>query len=801
MKDENTADGPPQTHPSRGLTEPEVIHLRDQFGFNEIPEERRHPFIKLFSYFWGPIPWMIETAAMLSAFLSHWEDFSIILILLFVNSGVGFLQERKAENAIDLLKRRLSPNALVLRNGTWEDIPARELVPGDFVHLRLGNIVPADCRLFRGKYILLDESALTGESLPVEKKTGDLVYSSSIVRQGEMDALVESIGEATYFGKTTRLLQVKSPRSHFQKAVVRIGNYLILLAVILVSLVSVASILRSEPVLETLQFALILIVAAIPAALPAVMTITLAVGAVVLARGEAIVSRLTSIEEIAGVDILCCDKTGTLTQNHLTIGSITTFSEVTEVEVIHIAALASRIESEDPIDLAILSHAATLASEATGTSLLEQIDFTPFDPVSKLSRATIRDSKGNTFEAVKGAPQAIAALTQADTDLSSRVDHCTLTYAEKGYRSLGVARTDSKGIWHYLGMIAIFDPPREDSATMVAQAQDLGVRVKMITGDHIAIAREISGQLGLGNNIIPQSAFIDGSVTNLKKQLEDADGFAQVFPESKFQIVKILQEGNHIVGMTGDGVNDAPALREADAGIAVAGAADAAKSAADIVLTKPGLSVIIDAIKESRAVFRRMENYAVYRIAETVRVLIFLSLSIILLGFYPITAVMIVFLAILNDLPIMMIAYDHALVGTKPVRWQMSRILVLSTILGALGVISSFLLLLILNNYFGLDVSVIRTLIFLKLAVAGHMTIYLARTGQQHFWEKPYPSLNLFVTIEVTQIFATLLAVYGIIIFPIGWTSALLIWGYALSFFFVNDLVKVKLFRFIHPYS
>jgi H+-transporting ATPase len=801
MRGENTVDGPSQTRPSQGLTDPEVIRFRDRFGFNEIPEEKKNPFLRLISYFWGPIPWMIEIAALLSAILSHWEDFGIILILLLVNSGVGFFQERKAENAIDLLKQRLAPNALVLRNGTWKDIPARELVPGDFVHLRPGNIVPADCRLFRGKYILLDESALTGESLPVEKKTGDLAYSSSIVRQGEMDALVESIGEATYFGKTTRLLQVKSPRSHFQKAVVRIGNYLILLAVILVSLVSVVSILRSVPVLETLQFALILIVAAIPAALPAVMTITLAVGAVVLAKGEAIVSRLTSIEEMAGVDILCCDKTGTLTQNHLTIGRITTFSESTEVEVIQIAALASRIESEDPIDLAILSNAAALASEPTGTRLPEQIDFTPFDPVSKLSRATIRDSKDNTFEVVKGAPQAIIALAQADADLTSKVDRCTLTYAEKGYRSLGVARTDSEGIWHYLGIIAIFDPPREDSAAMVAQAQDLGVDVKMITGDHIAIAREISGQLGLGKNIIPQSAFIDGKGTDLRKQLEDADGFAQVFPESKFQIVKILQEGNHIVGMTGDGVNDAPALQEADAGIAVAGATDAAKSAADIVLTKPGLSVIIDAIKESRAVFRRMENYAVYRIAETVRVLIFLSLSIILLGFYPITAIMIVFLAILNDLPIMMIAYDHAPVGTKPVRWQMSRILALSTILGVLGVISSFLLLLILNNYFGLDAGTIRTLIFLKLAVAGHMTVYLARTGQQHFWEKPYPSLILFGTTETTQVLATVLAVYGIIILPIGWMYALLIWGYALAFFFVNDLVKVKLFRFIHPYS
>jgi H+-transporting ATPase len=798
---ENPIDGSPETSLSHGLTDPEVTRLRDRFGFNEIPEEKKNQFLRFFSYFWGPIPWMIETAALLSAILSHWEDFGIILVLLLVNSGVGFFQERKAENAIDLLKQRLAPNALVLRNGAWKDIPARELVPGDIVHIRLGNIVPGDCRLLRGKYLLLDESALTGESLPVEKKAGDLAYSSSIVRQGEMDAVVIATGEITYFGKTTRLLQEKPPRSHFQRAVVRIGNYLILLAVTLVTLVSIVSVLRSEPILETLQFALILIVAAIPAALPAVMTVTLAVGAVVLARGEAIVSRLTSIEEMAGVDILCCDKTGTLTKNSLTIGGITTFTGVTEEEVIRVAALASRIESEDPIDLAILSKEAALTPEAAGTSAPEQIDFTPFDPVSKLSRATIRDSTSRAFEVVKGAPQAIAAVTRADVDISATVDHCTLAYAEKGYRSLGVARTEPDGMWHYLGVIAIFDPPREDSAAMVAQAQNLGIQVKMVTGDHIAIAREISGKLGLGKNIILQSAFVNGKGGDLRKQLEDADGFAQVFPESKFQIVKILQEGNHIVGMTGDGVNDAPALREADAGIAVAGATDAAKSAADIVLTKPGLSVIIDAIKESRAVFRRMENYAVYRIAETVRVLIFLSLSIIILGFYPITALMIVFLAILNDLPIMMIAYDHAPIGTKPVRWQMSRIFALSTILGTLGVVSSFILLLILKVYFGLDAGTIQTLIFLKLAVAGHMTIYLARTGQQHFWERPYPSLSLFGVTEVTQIGATVIAVYGIIILPVGWMYALLIWGYALAFFLLNDLAKVKLFRFIHPYS
>jgi H+-transporting ATPase len=336
---------------------------------------------------------------------------------------------------------------------------------------------------------------------------------------------------------------------------------------------------------------------------------------------------------------------------------------------------------------------------------------------------------------------------------------------------------------------------------MIQRARQLGVKVKMITGDHIAIAQEISGKLGLGKKILLQDAFITGDGMDRLRQLEEADGFAQVFPENKFQIVKILQEGDHIVGMTGDGVNDAPALREADAGIAVAGATDAAKSAADIVLTRSGLSVIIDAIRESRKIFRRMENYAVYRIAETVRVLIFLSLSIIVLGFYPITALMIVLLAILNDLPIMTIAYDNAPVAKKPVRWQMRAVFDLATILGIVGVASSFLLLLFLKDYYHLNAATIQTLVFLKLAIAGHLTIYLARAGQQHFWEQPYPALPLLVAAEGTQLVATIFAVYGIFITPVGWIPALFVWVYALSFFVINDLVKVKLFRIFHPYT
>lgn len=799
----DTAADLPGTDPGskKGLTDTEVVELRKRYGVNEIPEEKKNPLLKFLSYFWGPIPWMIEIAAILSAGMAHWEDFAIILLLLMINAVVGFLQERKAENAIALLKKQLAPNARVLREGTWKDIPARELVPGDIIYIRLGNIVPADALLCKGKYLILDESGLTGESLPVEKKTGDAVYAGTIVRQGEMDARITKTGINTFFGRATRLLQIKPPRSHFQAAVERIGNYLVILAVLLVSIAVTVSLLRSESFPETLQFALILIVAAIPAALPAVLTVTLAVGAVALAKKGAIVSRLTAIEEMAGMDILCSDKTGTITQNLISIGEIITLPGISDRDIIIAAALASKKESNDPIDIAVLSRFYQITPDPD-TVGLETLDFVPFDPISKLSKATVRARSGRSYEVAKGAPQAIVSLVgTTEGSFTSTLDRWITGFAEKGSRALGVARTDSSGTWHYLGLIGLFDPPRVDSAATISEAKKLGVDMKMVTGDHVAIAKEISRQVGLGQNILIPNAFVAGDGEEARKQLESADGFAQVLPENKFQIVKTLQGGDHIVGMTGDGVNDAPALREADAGIAVEGATDAAKSAADIVLTKPGLSVIIDAIERSREIFRRMENYAVFRIAETVRVLIFLTLCIVLLNFYPVTALMIVVLAILNDLPIMMIAFDNAPVAEKPVRWQMNRILTIASILGILGVISSFLLLWLAREVYQLPTDVIQTLIFLKLAVAGHMTIYLARTGQQHFWERPFPSFALFGAAEITQVFATLIAVYGVFMTPTGWTLALIVWGYALVFFLINDQIKVWLFRKIHPYS
>jgi H+-transporting ATPase len=795
-KKASVEETPFEKYARTGLSSEEVERTLQYFGTNEIPEKKVNPVRKFLSYFWGPIPWMIEAAAGLSIAIQHWEDFAIIFTLLIVNSVVGFWQEHKADNAIAMLKKRLAPKARVLRDGTWREIPAKELVPGDVVRVRLGDTVPADIKLMSGDYLLLDESALTGESLPVEKHASDLAYSGSIVRQGEMNASVVGTGITTFFGKTAKLVEEAKTGSHFQKAVIRIGNYLIALAVIMVSAMFVVTLFRAANPIEILQFALVLIVAAIPVAMPAVLTVTMAIGAIALARKEAIVSKLVAIEEMAGVDVLCSDKTGTITKNELTVVTAQTFGKFTLDDILLFGALASREENRDPIDDAVIAKAKENKNVAASLGNYQVLDFKPFDPVSKRTEATVETAEGHKIRVSKGAPQVFLSLIPNRTEIENKINEIVNAFAGKGYRALGVTKSDGKGKWQYVGLLAVYDPPREDSAETIKTAQNMGINVKMVTGDHIAISKEISREVNLGENILTDASFMEKPSDEAANLIENADGFAQVFPEHKYRIVHLLQEKGHIVGMTGDGVNDAPALRKADAGIAVAGATDAAKSAADVVLTKPGLSVIIDTIKESRKIFQRMNNYAIYRIAETVRVLIFLTLVIIAFDFYPLTAVMIIILALLNDLPIMMIAYDNVKIQEKPVRWNMRSVLTVASLLGATGVVSSFLLFLIGTYVFHLDVLTLQTLIFLKMTVGGHMTIYLARTGVHHFWERPFPSNNLFLTAEITQLMGTLIAVYGILMAPIGWGLAAFVWGYALLSFAITDLLKTHFFAF-----
>jgi H+-transporting ATPase len=773
---------------SEGLPSSEASSRLDEYGPNEIVEKKVNPIVKFLAYFWGPIPWMIEAAAILSAVLGRWDDFAIIFLLLLMNGVVGFWQENKADRAIELLKKRLAPTARVRRDGKWIDLPAGVLVPGDVVRIGIEEIVPADLKLFEGDYLQVDESALTGESLPVEKKTGDVAYSGSIVRMGEMTALVYATGMNTFFGRTAKLVESAVTSSHFQKAVIKIGDYLIILALVLVTLVFVVATLRHESLLQTLQFALVLVVAAIPAALPAVLSVTMAVGAISLSNKEAIVSRLVVIEEIAGMDILCSDKTGTITQNAIKVVDMVAFEGFEEKDVLLCGLLSSREEDRDPIDVAIIDKSREEKIDPSGHNLKK---FEPFDPVSKRTEAEVEGPEGS-FKTAKGASQAILSLVKGGIE-TSMVDENVNAFAAKGYRALGVARTDPDGAWQYVGMIALYDPPREDSAETIKTAQSMGVEVKMVTGDHVAIAKEIAKMVGMGTDIETASAFVDKSDEEAEKVIEEADGFAQVFPEHKFKIVELLQSKGHIVGMTGDGVNDAPALKKADAGIAVSGATDAAKSAAAIVLTKPGLSVIIDAVKESRRIFRRMNSYAIYRISETIRVLFFITLSIVAFNFYPVTAIMIVLLALLNDFAIMSIAYDRAEYSSQPDRWRMSSVIGMALYLGLIGTAASFLLLFIGLDLLHLTRDVLQSFIYLKLSIAGHLTIFIARS-RGHFWS--YRPGNVLVgAVFGTQIVATLIAVYGFLIPPIGWNLAAIVWIYALALFLITDQLKVRFYK------
>jgi H+-transporting ATPase len=779
-----------------GLTQAEAVKRQAQYGPNQIEEKKTNEYLKFLSYFWGPIPWMIEAAVILSGLVRHWLDFFVILFLLCSNALVGFWEEHQAGNAIAALKARLAILAKVKRDGTWQNPKASEVVPGDVIRLRLGDIVPADARLLDGDSIEVDQSALTGESLPVTAEPGGAVYSGSIIRQGEIDAIVYATGTNTYFGKTAQLVEQAHTVSHFQKAVMKIGDYLIILAVALVAAILAVAIFRGDKVLTTLEFCLVLLVAAIPVAMPTVLSVTMAVGARLLAKKEAIVTRLSAIEELAGVDVLCSDKTGTLTQNKLTLGDPFCVDGVSASDIVQWAALASRAEDKDTIDLAVIGG----VKDDTELKRCKVLHFQPFDPVHKRTEATVKGPDAKQFFVAKGAPQVILKVATNAAEVRGAVEKAILDFAGRGYRSLGVARADEEGKWKFAGILPLFDPPREDAKETIANAVKMGVKIKMVTGDQIAIARETSKQLGLGVNILDANALGDTTQKETPKisgEIEKADGFAQVFPEHKFYIVNSLQDSGHIVGMTGDGVNDAPALKKADCGIAVSGATDAARAAASIVLLTSGLSVIVDAIKESRRIFQRMNSYAIYRIAETLRVLFFMTLAILVFNFYPVTAVMIVMIALLNDGAILSIAYDNVLYRNKPEAWNMRLVLAVSTVLGVVGVVAAFGLFFLAERVFHFDRARAQTLMYLKLSIAGHLTIFLTRT-RGPFWSIK-PAKILWMAVLGTQILATLIAVYGIFMTPLGWKWAGFVWVYAIVWALVNDRIKLLAYRMFDP--
>ena len=793
-----------------GLSGAEVKERLKKYGENTLHEKKHYWWKKLFTFFWGPIPWMIEIAALLSAILARWPDFIVIVTMLLINAILGFFQEHKAGNAIAALKKKLALHSLVFRDSQWQTIEAKQLVPGDIVSVKLGNVIPADVKLADGEYLSVDQSILTGESLPVTKKKGDVIFSGTIIKTGEMTGIVTKTADRTFFGKTAKLVETAQTKSHFEEAFLRMGNILIAATLLICAIILVVSFYRleiqhisNETIGEIVIFFLVLVVAGIPIASPAVFSVAMAIGAHRLAKMKAIVSRLSAIEELASMDILCSDKTGTLTMNKLTVGGILLFEGKNEEELLITACLASKKEGNDAIDDALFHK---LNKDALHTYRVEK--YIPFDPVRKRAEATVRSPDGSTMQVMKGAPQVILRLCEVTDSMKMEVMAGVEEFAKKGYRTLGIARTDKQNKWRYLGLIALLDPPRADTKLTLNEINGMGVEIKTVTGDHESIARELSHTLGLGTDIISVDKLYNENLSDVLREelIEKANGFAEVYPEHKFEIVKTLQRKRHIVGMTGDGVNDAPALKQADVGIAVSNATDAARQAADLVLTDSGLDVICHAIAESRKTFGRMKSYMLYRMAETFRLLLFLLLAMLVFQEHPLTAIMVILIALLNDIPIMMIAYDKMRVHSHPINWNIKELLTISIGFSIVGVISTFGLFWIGKAFWfthiadpKLQFGYLQTLAFMAILCGGNLTIYLTRNIGS-LWQKPLPEWKFFLSTVISLVIGTLVSVYGLgsgDFVGIGWKYVGFSWAYILCWFVITIFVKQLLYKMI----
>ncbi|KAL1923677.1 uncharacterized protein VTP21DRAFT_8657 [Calcarisporiella thermophila] len=822
---EHTDEIPPEledllhTDPSTGLTSQEVAERLMRFGRNELPEVKVNPFLKFLSYFTGAIAFLIEVACICAAIVGDWLSFAIIIALLFVNAFIGFFEEARAESALDALKQTLALKTRVWRDGKLIEIDTRELVPGDIIVLRLGDIIPADARLLgigvNGEAtegdLQIDQSALTGESLPVSKNKGSVVFSSSIVKQGQQMAVVTKTGSNTFIGRAANLISITTEQGHFQKIINQIGNFLIYATVILVLIIFIYQmvVFRGKPegqFFNVLQHVLILTVAAIPVGLPTVLSVTMAMGAKQLAANKVIVKRLTAVEEMASVSVLCSDKTGTLTLNELTFDEPYLCPGYTPQDILFYSYLAAEPGANDPIESAV-RRAAEEQLEVLrerpegqhGMPGFKVVSFLPFNPTTKMTQATVLDlDTRETFKVAKGAPQVIIKLVGGNDDAVRAVN----ALARRGLRALGVARSMPNQLEQYelVGMISLLDPPRPDSAQVIKECEQMGVKVKMITGDQLIIAKEVAHRLGMQRVILDANHLVDPlkSEEDVTEHCLRADGFAQVIPEHKYRVVELLQKKGMLVGMTGDGVNDAPALKKANVGIAVHGCTDAARSSADIVLLAPGLGTIIDGIKVSRAIFQRMRSYALYRITSTVHFLIFFF-CVTLAYNWEMPPILLILITLLNDAATIVIAWDNAKISQRPDKWRIGQLIIVSIVLGVLLTAMSFAHFFIARDVFKVTSNQLNTIMYLHISSAPHFVIFSTRLSG-YFWTN-LPSWTFFIAVMATQVFAMFLSIYGVLgegqgIAPIGWGWGLAVMGISLVYFMLLDVVKVLIFKY-----
>lgn len=761
---------------SPGLSAAEAAERLRQYGPNEVPERRENRWLVFWRKFWAPVPWMLEVAIILTLVLGRQSDAVIIFFLLAFNAVVSFEQESRAENALAFLRQHLAINTRVRRDGEWRVRPARDLVPGDLIHLRVGDIVPADARLLDGD-LQLDQSALTGESLPVEASHQTAVYSGSIVQRGEATGEVTATGGKTYFGKTAQLVQSARTVTHLESIILNIVKYLVAIDILLVVALLFYAPLAGVPLLEVLPFALILLIASVPVALPATFTIAQAFGSLELSKRGVLVTRLSAIEEAASMDALCVDKTGTITLNELSVGAMRAYPPFAPSQPLEFAALASDAASQDAIDLAILRAPAVSASAASD----QRLSFTPFDPATKRTEALVKRGDTN-LRVIKGMPQIVASLCA--TTPAGLMDDVEALSAQ-GYRVLAVA-VGSEEELQLAGLIALIDRPRPDSATLVSDLHDLGVQVRMVTGDGAPTATAVARQVGIGEQVCGPRE-ITGRL-DLKCRV-----FAGVFPEDKYNLVRALQAAGHVVGMTGDGVNDAPALRQSEVGIAVSGATDVAKAAASIVLTDPGLLNIVGAIESSRRIYQRMLTYTLNKILKTIQIGLFLSLTFFVTGEFVITPFLVVLLLFANDFVTMSIATDNVGYSRKPDRWRVAPLVASSGLLALLVLVESFLVLYLALNVFHLAWPQVQTLAFVMLVFSGQATVYLVRQ-RHHLWQGR-PSKWLVAATVGDLIVVSFLATQGLLVTPVGWSAILAVLGIAVAFMFLMDPIKVAIFK------